>query len=425
MAGAGPSSASLARTAVGVSGTNRLPNSGMLRIQQELHTLIRDPVPFIYVAADEADISKITTLIVGPLETPYAGGFFHLDIRIPPEYPMKPPNVTLRTTDGGRVRFNPNLYSNGKVCLSILGTWEGPAWSSAESLSSVLLSIQSLMCPKPYHNEPGYETRGDESTVNAYNDYIRYETLRTAVVGMLRRPTCVGVFEDVLERQFLLWYDMYVSIAKDLKTRREGCSYKDVFSSARGQYNLTVVLDSLKEVKESILQKVKTVDKPISIADQPSAGADQSGTPYAIDRLQDEYRMLLAQTLTGASASPRDRNDPFIWDATIMGPEKTPWEGGLFSLEIRFSPQHPYRPPFVWFTSKMFHPNITSDGVPAIEILQSRWNSKTRLTTILNELQNLLGSPSPLYPVHLEAANMFRTDRKQYERRARRIAQEV
>ncbi len=72
MAGAGPSSASLARAAVGGSGTNRLPNAGILRIQQELHTLIRDPVPFIYVAADESDISKITTLIVGPLETPYA-----------------------------------------------------------------------------------------------------------------------------------------------------------------------------------------------------------------------------------------------------------------------------------------------------------------------------------------------------------------
>jgi len=66
---------------------------------------------------------------------------------------MKPPNVLLRTTDGGRVRFNPNLYSSGRVCLSILGTWDGPAWSSAESLASVLLSIQSLMCPKPYHSK--------------------------------------------------------------------------------------------------------------------------------------------------------------------------------------------------------------------------------------------------------------------------------
>lgn len=310
------------------------------------------------------------------------------------------------------------------MCLSILGTWEGPAWSSAESLSSVLLSIQSLMCPKPYHNEPGYETRGDETTVKAYNDYIQYETLRTAVVGMLRRPTCVGMFEDVLDRQFLLWYDMYVNIANDLKSRLEGSSYKDVFSSARGQYNLTSVLEQLKEVKTSILGRVQHVDRPVTDKDG-NAPVDQTGTPYAIDRLQDEYRMLMAQSPSGASASPRDKNHPFVWDATIMGPERTPWEGGLYSLEIRFSHQHPYRPPFVKFITEMFHPNITSEGVPAIELLQSRWDSKTRLTTILNELQNLLGAPSPLYPVHLEAARMYRTDRKQYERRARRIAQEV
>ncbi len=280
------------------------------------------------------------------------------------------------------------------------------------------------MCPKPYHNEPGYESRGDESTVNAYNDYIKYETLRTAVIGMLRRPTCVNQFEDVLERQFLLWYDMYVRIAEDMKTRLEGSNYKDVFSSARGQYNLTTILENLKEVKTKILTKHLYVDSPVPPSGSASDGG-QIGTPYAIDRLQDEYRLLLAQTLNGASASPRDNENPFIWDATIMGPERTPWEGGLYSLEIRFSAQHPYRPPFVSFVTKMFHPNITAEGVPAIDILQSRWNSKIRLNTVLNELQSLLASPSALYPVHQEAAELWGSDRKQYDRRVRRLAQEV
>lgn len=72
MAGAGSSSARFARALVGSSGTNRLPNSGILRIQQELNTLVREPVPFIYVNADDEDITKITAIIVGPLETPYA-----------------------------------------------------------------------------------------------------------------------------------------------------------------------------------------------------------------------------------------------------------------------------------------------------------------------------------------------------------------
>ena len=60
-------------------------------------------------------------LVTGPFDTPYEGGLFHFFIRFPPNYPFSPPRVKFMTTDDGRVRFNPNLYQNGKVCLSILG----------------------------------------------------------------------------------------------------------------------------------------------------------------------------------------------------------------------------------------------------------------------------------------------------------------
>ncbi len=64
-------------------------------------------------------------MIAGPEGTPYAGGLFEFDCFIPLEYPNKPPLMHLRTTGGGSVRFNPNLYNCGKVCLSLLGTWPG------------------------------------------------------------------------------------------------------------------------------------------------------------------------------------------------------------------------------------------------------------------------------------------------------------
>jgi ubiquitin-protein ligase len=60
-------------------------------------------------------------MITGPFDTPYEGGFFYFVIRCPPDYPIRPPRVKLMTTGQGQVRFNPNLYKNGKVCLSILG----------------------------------------------------------------------------------------------------------------------------------------------------------------------------------------------------------------------------------------------------------------------------------------------------------------
>jgi baculoviral IAP repeat-containing protein 6 len=67
--------------------------------------------------------------------------------------------MTFLTTGGGSVRFNPNLYPNGKVCLSLLGTWTGPSWNPATStVLQVLVSLQAMVfCAQPYFNEPGYE----------------------------------------------------------------------------------------------------------------------------------------------------------------------------------------------------------------------------------------------------------------------------
>lgn len=61
------------------------------------------------------------------------GGCFEFDILLPPDYPNKPPQVHFLTTGNGRVRFNPNLYNTGKVCLSLLGTWAGPGWNAKTS----------------------------------------------------------------------------------------------------------------------------------------------------------------------------------------------------------------------------------------------------------------------------------------------------
>ena len=99
------------------------------------------------------------------------------------------PTVRCVTTNGGRCRFNPNIYAEGKVCLSILGTWRGQRgeeWSSVQGLESVLLSIQSLMSSNPYENEPGYEkAKKDQRDPAAYIAKIRHETLRISVIQRL------------------------------------------------------------------------------------------------------------------------------------------------------------------------------------------------------------------------------------------------
>jgi baculoviral IAP repeat-containing protein 6 len=143
---------------------------------------------------------------VGPEGTPYAHGCFEFDLLLPSSYPLVPPKVQLVTTGGGTVRFNPNLYNCGKVCLSLLGTWSGPGWDPKTStLLQVLVSIQSLiLVPDPYFNEPGYETQMNTpqgmATSTAYNQNIALQTFRYAILQQMKTPSLV--FTDVIREHF-------------------------------------------------------------------------------------------------------------------------------------------------------------------------------------------------------------------------------
>lgn len=156
------------------------------RIQSDLKSMFKEPIDGILAIPDQKRVNVVHALITGPVDTPYEYGFFLFKMEFPDTYPHIPPHVTLMTTGGGSVRFNPNLYADGKVCLSILGTWSGPSWSPVNTVSSVLLSIQSLMNYYPYQNEPGFsEEPITAKHVREYNLYLRYQTLRVAVWGMV------------------------------------------------------------------------------------------------------------------------------------------------------------------------------------------------------------------------------------------------
>ena len=176
------------------------------------------PIEFgssIFVRALERDLDKLRVLIIGPEDTPYANGCFFFDVSMGNDYPNAPPKVQFLTTSSfvslpkgwnqnkpkkkskqsntnEPVRFNPNLYNCGKVCLSLLGTWSGPGWTTKEStLLQVLVSLQSLVLgnPSPYFNEPGFEKHegskyGDTQSKN-YNMDIRQKTVRVAMLPFL------------------------------------------------------------------------------------------------------------------------------------------------------------------------------------------------------------------------------------------------
>ena len=96
-------------------------------------------------------------------------------------------------TINNKVRFNPNLYENGKVCLSILGTWSGPSWKPIMNIRLVLTSIRSLLGEYPIQNEPGYEMIKPENVMSIeYNTFLIYYTYSIAIIDVMENK-----FNDV------------------------------------------------------------------------------------------------------------------------------------------------------------------------------------------------------------------------------------
>ncbi|XP_055678936.1 baculoviral IAP repeat-containing protein 6 isoform X3 [Lutzomyia longipalpis] len=164
---------------------------------------------FVRCDTDRLDVMKV--LITGPADTPYANGCFEFDVFFPPDYPNSPMMINLETTGRHTVRFNPNLYNDGKVCLSVLNTWHGrpeEKWNAqTSSFLQVLVSIQSLiLVPEPYFNEPGFErSRGTPSGTHSsreYNSNIYQACVRWAMLEQIKNPN--PCFKEVIHTHFWL-----------------------------------------------------------------------------------------------------------------------------------------------------------------------------------------------------------------------------
>ena len=163
----------------------------------------------IFVRYDESKMDVMKAMIMGAEETSYSHGAFLFDIYFEDTYPTTPPKVNLMTTGGNKLRFNPNLYNNGYVCLSLLGTWtggKGETWSKDSSnLLQVLLSIQSLvMTEGVIFNEPSYSLGKANAIYKkqdlGYCNIVRYGTVKYAMNDVIQHAP--AGFEDVIQKHF-------------------------------------------------------------------------------------------------------------------------------------------------------------------------------------------------------------------------------
>ena len=193
----------------------------------------------IYYLINEANARKGLALIFGPENSVYAHCPLLFQVEFPGEYPHVSPKVKILTSDGV-TRFHPNLYIDGKVCMSILGTWTGPEWIASMTISTVLISIQSLLDDNPITNEPGF----DKYTLanSKAKDYADFVQMR--IVSRTFRMLCqwkegnmpnewLG-FEDIIEERGQKSYDALLALIKE-KAVGDEVSYKNLVYSMSGE----------------------------------------------------------------------------------------------------------------------------------------------------------------------------------------------
>eukprot|EP00400_MALV-I_sp_L67-5_P000599 gene599-1018_t len=103
------------------------------------------------------------------------------------------------------------------------------------------------------------------------------------------------------------------------------------------------------------------------------------------------------------------------WTVSLAGPRESVWEGGVWKMSVNFPNDYPMKPPKMKFLTKIWHPNIGSDGSICLDILSSSWSPALKMEKVLMSLASLLTDPNPNSPMNGEAANLFRKNRKQYD----------
>ncbi|KND02287.1 hypothetical protein, variant [Spizellomyces punctatus DAOM BR117] len=368
------------------------------------------------------------------------------------DYPQGPPKVTAMTTGFGRVRFNPNIYSNGKVCLSILGTWEarkaGEKWSAAHGILSVLISIQSLLSDKPFHNEPGHEHETDETVIEEYNQKIKHETLRVSLCDRLeeylgwttsndsnrregsksiKRSFCncqsQSPFIDIVKRMFLMYYDIYLDVVDVESTKvRDGTAFKLArFEFGNnlmdGHYQYSSIRTRLEAIQKALLAETTQWIRE-------SRQWLTSETTTASNLRSQFDQITASREYDGSILLELEEDNPFSWSVTIIGMPMTQFDGGMFRAQIVFHDSFPEVAPRIRFVCEMFHPQVTRDGVPYYRV--QRPEDVRQYLDALKKLVSEEPLADPTTHLNPKAAMLYwgtKEQRRDYNRNARRAAQ--
>ena len=219
------------------------------RLLKDVKQILKFPLTEngIYYVHDDTDMMKGYALIIGPSDTPYFGGNYFFELNYPADYPHSPPKVKY-CTNGNNIRFNPNLYACGKVCISLLNTWRGEQWTSCQTISTVLLTLCSLLCSNPLLNEPGVDKKHND--MMNYTEIINFSNINIAICDIIEKKEGVFLpffenFYPFVKENFIQNYYKLLQIAnaKNDEFKNQLVNFKT------GYYSMNVNVDYNKLIK--------------------------------------------------------------------------------------------------------------------------------------------------------------------------------
>ena len=200
----------------------------------------------IFLHYNEDNLQNMNYLIIGPDETPYQGGFYLFNVTMHNEYPFKPPRVKY-ISYCQYARMNPNLYQNGKVCLSVLGTWSGPSWVAAMNLGSLAMDILIRLNKNPLQNEPGYENDINDQTPS-YNEIIKYKNIEISVIKIIEDLNSLpDTFQPIIKEQFIKNYKSYIDYLNSVK-HLTGTTIYCRYGNSRCDYEPATLISKLEKI---------------------------------------------------------------------------------------------------------------------------------------------------------------------------------
>ena len=227
-----------------------MSNINIKRIKEDILVIKRmrlDKIN-IFVDIDDDNLMNMRIMMIGPKNTPYENGFYFFDLKFTNKYPFEPPKMTFINPNTD-VRFHPNFYKKGKICLSILNTWHGPGWTASQNTSNILTHIMAVMTKHPIQNEPGWENECGDKSIR-YNNIIAYHNISSSIIKNLKRPPpTFEIYKDLMIQKFIENYESILNFINKYKYLDGEFVKSSIYMMAISNYNIETLNNSIINLK--------------------------------------------------------------------------------------------------------------------------------------------------------------------------------